>query len=58
MGNADDDDVGSSTTTTTRKAVRFDRSLVGRMTPTMRAFTLEGKVVVVTGYVDFCCFVL
>lgn len=32
-----------------RKAERFDNSLVGRLTPTMRNFTLEGKVALVTG---------
>ena len=38
------DDVG-------RKAVAFDRSIVSKMTPTMKRFTLEGKVAVVTGSV-------
>ena len=32
-----------------RKAVVFDRSVVAKMTPTMKRFTLEGKVAVVTG---------
>lgn len=32
-----------------RKAVAFDRSVVPKMTPTMKRFTLEGKVAVVTG---------
>ena len=32
-----------------RKAVAFDRSVVSKMTPTMKRFTLEGKVAVVTG---------
>ena len=32
-----------------RKAVAFDRCVVNRMTPTMKRFTLEGKVAVVTG---------
>ena len=32
-----------------RKAVAFDHSIVGKMTPTMRRFTLDGKVAVVTG---------
>ena len=32
-----------------RRAVAFDKSLVERMTPTMRSFTLESKVAVVTG---------
>ena len=34
-----------------RKAVAFDKSLMSRLTPTMKSFTLEGKVAVVTGYV-------
>ena len=33
----------------TRKAVAFDRSVVSKLTPTMKRFTLEGKVAVVTG---------
>lgn len=33
-----------------RDAVAFDRSSINKMTPTMRNFTLEGKVAVVTGY--------
>ena len=33
----------------TRKAVAFDRTVVSKMTPTMKRFTLEGKVAVVTG---------
>lgn len=39
------------------KAVAFDRDVVRTMTPTMRKFTLEGKVAVVTGYVPVysCC---
>ena len=32
-----------------RKAVAFDHSIVGKMTPTMKRFTLDGKVAVVTG---------
>ena len=32
-----------------RKAVAFDRTIVSKMTPTMKRFTLEGKVAVVTG---------
>ena len=32
-----------------RKAVAFDGSIVPKMTPTMKGFTLEGKVAVVTG---------
>lgn len=32
-----------------RKAERFDNKVVDRLTPTMRDFTLEGKVAVVTG---------
>ena len=32
-----------------RKAVAFDSGVVGRMTPTMKRFTLGGKVAVVTG---------
>ena len=32
-----------------RKAERFDNGLVDRLTPTMRNFTLEGKVALVTG---------
>lgn len=34
-----------------RKAVAFDQNVVQKLTPTMRNFTLEGKVAVVTGYV-------
>lgn len=34
-----------------RKAVAFDRSIVSKMTPTIKSFTLEGKVAVITGYV-------
>ncbi len=34
-----------------RSAIAFDSSIAGKMTPTMRMFTLEGKVAVVTGYV-------
>lgn len=33
-----------------RKAVPFDRSVLDKLTPTMRSFTLDGKVAVVTGY--------
>ncbi len=33
-----------------RKAVPFDRTILSKLTPTMRSFTLEGKVAVVTGY--------
>ena len=32
-----------------RKAVAFDRDVVSKLTPTMKGFTLEGKVAVVTG---------
>lgn len=32
-------------------ATPFDKTVVPRMTPTLRAFLLEGKVAVVTGYV-------
>ena len=32
-----------------RKAVAFDRDVGSRLTPTMKGFTLEGKVAVVTG---------
>lgn len=32
-----------------RKAVAFDRSVFPKMTPTMKGFTLQGKVAVVTG---------
>ena len=32
-----------------RKAERFDHRLIARLTPTMRNFTLEGKVALVTG---------
>ena len=34
-----------------RTATPFDKTVVSRMTPTLRAFLLEGKVAVVTGYV-------
>jgi hypothetical protein len=34
-----------------RSAIAFDSSITGKMTPTMKMFTLEGKVAVVTGYV-------
>lgn len=34
-----------------RSAIAFDSSITGKMTPTMRMFTLDGKVAVVTGYV-------
>lgn len=34
----------------------FEKGLVGRLTPTLRGFTLGGKVVVVTGYVFFLLF--
>ena len=34
-----------------RTATPFDKTIVSRMTPTLRAFLLEGKVAVVTGYV-------
>lgn len=34
-----------------RRAVPFDGSILPKMTPTLRAFTLLGKVAVVTGYV-------
>lgn len=46
------DDDGSSDATTTpveRTAVAFDGGIVARMTPTVRKFTLGGKVAVVTG---------
>ena len=32
-----------------RKAVAFDRGVGSRLTPTIKGFTLEGKVAVVTG---------
>ena len=32
-----------------RKAVAFDKRTAPKMTPTMRSFTLDGKVAVVTG---------
>ena len=32
-----------------REAVAFNKSIVPKMTPTMKRFTLEGKVAVVTG---------
>ena len=35
-----------------RNAVPFNRDLLAEMTPTMRSFTLDGKVAVVTGYVS------
>lgn len=34
---------------TGRKAVEYDKSIFPKLTPTLRAFTLEGKVAVVTG---------
>ena len=34
-----------------RSAEPFDRASLERMTPTMRNFTLDGKVAIVTGYV-------
>ena len=34
-----------------RTATPFDKTVLPRMTPTLRAFLLEGKVAVVTGYV-------
>ena len=34
-----------------RTATPFDKTVVPRMTPTLRTFLLEGKVAVVTGYV-------
>ena len=34
-----------------RTATPFDKAVVTRLTPTLRAFLLEGKVAVVTGYV-------
>ena len=34
-----------------RTATPFDRAAVPKMTPTLKAFLLEGKVAVVTGYV-------
>lgn len=34
-----------------RSAIAFDKSIAGKMTPTMNMFTLEGKVALVTGYV-------
>ena len=49
------DDGSSEEATTTpvstgeRKAVAFDGGIVSGMTPTMRKFTLGGKVAVVTG---------
>lgn len=32
-----------------RKAVAFEKSIIGKLTPTMKRFTLDGKVAVVTG---------
>ena len=32
-----------------RKAQAFDRSILSKLNPTMRSFTLDGKVAVVTG---------
>lgn len=56
----DDDDDGKTSAdgggSTTRRAVPFEKGLVGRLTPTLRGFTLGGKVVVVTGYVFFLLF--
>lgn len=34
---------------TERKTVVCDKSIFSKLTPTMRAFTLEGKVAVITG---------
>ena len=34
-----------------RTATPFDEAIVPKMTPTLKAFLLEGKVAVVTGYV-------
>ena len=34
---------------TGRKAVAYEKSVTSELTPTMRSFTLEGKVAVVTG---------
>lgn len=45
---------GPSSEDVGRKAVAFDSSIVSKMTPTVRSFTLEGKVAVVTGYVQSC----
>lgn len=56
---ANDDDGKTSADgggSTTRRAVPFEKGLVGRLTPTLRGFTLGGKVVVVTGYVFFLLF--
>ena len=36
----------------TRNAVPFDRNILSKMTPTMKSFTLDGKVAVVTGWVS------
>lgn len=35
-----------------RSAVGYDKTVAGKLTPTMKMFTLEGKVAVVTGYVS------
>ena len=40
-----------STNDIQRIATPFDNTVVPRMTPTLRAFLLEGKVAVITGYV-------
>ena len=38
-----------------RDAKPFDRSILPKLTPTMKNFTLEGKVAVITGYVLGYC---
>ena len=34
-----------------RKATAFDGSIMSKLTPTIKSFTLDGKVAVITGYV-------
>ena len=36
-----------------REAIALDRSVLPRLTPTLKSFTLEGKVAVITGWVSF-----
>lgn len=38
-----------------RAAAPFDSNIVPRMTPTMKMFTLEGKVALVIGWAFLCC---
>lgn len=35
-----------------RSAIAYDKTVIGKLTPTMKLFKLEGKVAVVTGYVS------